>query len=80
MTINMMVLLQKCSFVKLCTIIHNSLKHALKDVVVIFFRMTVMCGKTYTRRRRARDVRRATERAAQARQEIDEPVKIDTSG
>ena len=42
MTINMMVLLQKCSFVKLCTIIHNSLKHALKDVVVIFFRMTVV--------------------------------------
>lgn len=40
----------------------------------------VMCGKTYTRRRRARDVRRAAERAAQARQEIDEPVKIDTSG
>ena len=40
----------------------------------------VMCGKTYTRRRRARDVRRVAERAAQARQEIDEPVKIDTSG
>lgn len=41
-TINMMVLLQKCSFVKLCTIIHNFLKHALKDVVAIFFRMTVV--------------------------------------
>ena len=40
----------------------------------------VMCGKTYTRRRRAHDVRRATECAAQARQEINEPVKIDTSG
>ena len=40
----------------------------------------VMCGKTYARRRRARDVRRVAERAAQARQEIDEPVKIDTSG
>jgi hypothetical protein len=27
---------------------------------------TVMCGRTYTRHRRARDVRRATERAARA--------------
>jgi hypothetical protein len=31
-----MVLLQKCSFVKLCIIIHNALKHVLKCVVVIF--------------------------------------------
>ena len=40
----------------------------------------VMWGKTYTRRRRARDVRRAAERAARAHQEAAEPAQAAISG
>jgi hypothetical protein len=40
----------------------------------------VMWGRTYTRRRRTRDVRRAAERAAQARQKTAELDQADISG
>jgi hypothetical protein len=42
--------------------------------------LIVMWGRTYTRRRRARDVRRAAERAAQARQKTAELDQADISG
>jgi hypothetical protein len=52
----------------------------LEDELPLDGRGDVMWGRTYTRRRRARDVRRATERAAQARQKTAELDQADISG
>jgi hypothetical protein len=42
---------------------------------VISISESVMCGRTYTRRHRARDVRRAQERAAQRAQAMQGNVQ-----
>jgi hypothetical protein len=52
-----------------CSVIYNNLSHGVCKYILLSnnllnFVMSGRYGRTYTRRRRARDVRRAEERAA----------------